>query len=414
MHLPRIGVFHPGTQHSWETARALQNEKLLKWYVTSLFYQPHRFPYTMTKYAPSRLKAKIEAECKRFFHPGLDPRLVRTSGAYELLVRLIGRAGLCQFSYGLNLASNNFLSTRVASLLSVDPVDLIWGYDRCSLEAFRKAEELGVRRVLDRTIGDPRVSNEVMAEVYEDCPEFFNGSRQQIPKYIIDNEDHESDLANVIVVGSEFCKQTILLKRPDIASKIQVIPYCFDEIFFPAPPVIPPVQRPIRFIFIGQANPRKGIHLILRAFSQIPSSAASLTIVGNIQIPKQMFAHFASRVQVVPTVRREEVSRYLSKADCLLLPSYFEGSAISVYEALASGLGVIQSARTGVNIDSTVGYTLARLDVEELTRAIMSVIENPSRLDIWRSNARKFVESFDFATYSTNVRKIVYSAIAGS
>ena len=43
----RIGVFHPGTQHSWQTALAFQEAGMLGWYATSAFYDPARWPYRL-------------------------------------------------------------------------------------------------------------------------------------------------------------------------------------------------------------------------------------------------------------------------------------------------------------------------------------------------------------------------------
>lgn len=94
------------------------------------------------------------------------------------------------------------------------------------------------------------------------------------------------------------------------------------------------------------------------------------------------------------------------RADCLVLPSYFEGSAISIYEALAAGLGVIQSKNTGMEIDLSVGVTLETLSKSELTKAVMSVIETPHLLKSWKSNARRFAEAFTFERYVRNVRRV--------
>jgi hypothetical protein len=36
----KVGVFHPGTQHSWQTALAFQEAGTLAWFATSIFYDP--------------------------------------------------------------------------------------------------------------------------------------------------------------------------------------------------------------------------------------------------------------------------------------------------------------------------------------------------------------------------------------
>ena len=69
----KVAVFHPGTQHSWQTALALQQLERLEWYATSIFYQPDKWPYRLEKILPRALGAKASREFRRFNHPLLDP-----------------------------------------------------------------------------------------------------------------------------------------------------------------------------------------------------------------------------------------------------------------------------------------------------------------------------------------------------
>ncbi|WP_363349452.1 glycosyltransferase family 4 protein [Methylocystis echinoides] len=382
---------------------------MLEWYVTSIFYQPQKWPYRIEAYAPGRLRDLLHRDFKRFYHPDLDAALVQTSGIYEWAFRVARRFGFAESAKKLNKVSNKYLAKRVASILNAEPIDVLWGYDGCCLEAFAQAKKQNVQTVLDKTIGDPRVFNKIIAEVYEEFPEFFETRKFRLPMSTIDRQDHEYDLADRILAGSEFCRESIVTARPELEAKLQVVPYCFDDVFFPQTTrssQTPSVARPVRFIFVGQAGPRKGIHLILRAFEKIEKSAAHLTILGSLQVPREVFAPFADRVEIVPTVRRDEVSCFLEHGDCLLFPSYFEGSAISIYEALASGLGIIQSKNTGVVIDSSVGWTLQQLNVEELLSAIRTIIDSPELLASWKANARGFAERLSFANYAEKVQRI--------
>ena len=45
----KVAVFHPGTQHSWQTAFALQQLGRLQWYATSIFYKPDSLPYLLER-----------------------------------------------------------------------------------------------------------------------------------------------------------------------------------------------------------------------------------------------------------------------------------------------------------------------------------------------------------------------------
>ena len=69
----KVAVFHPGTQHSWQTALALQDLDRLAWYATSIFYRPHHFPYWLERVMPGAIGRRLHAEFVRFSHPRLDP-----------------------------------------------------------------------------------------------------------------------------------------------------------------------------------------------------------------------------------------------------------------------------------------------------------------------------------------------------
>ena len=404
----KVGVFHPGTQHSWQTARALQTIGQLGWYATSIFYNPQRWPYRLANYLPHRLRIKAIAEFKRFYHPDLLPELVHTAGVHEWIERVFARAGFRQVSKRVNVWGNHAFSKSVLRLMESKPVRAVWGYDTSSADVFKKAKDWGVQTILDKTIGDSRVYNSIMQEVYKQYQEFFENKNFRIPQEVIDIQDIEYTFADHIYVGSDFCGDTISdpIARPDVKKKIELLHYCFDDVFFkPVPSTPRPAGKPVRFLFLGEAGPRKGIHLLLRAFARIPVSAATLTIVGQLQIRREAFARYAAGVTVHSTVTRSEVAPFIRNCDCLVFPSYFEGAPITIYEALACGRGVIQSKNMGLDAIPLAGLALEKLDELTLYEALMHVIDRPDILNDWQANAPKLAEQFTFMRYCEAVSR---------
>jgi glycosyltransferase involved in cell wall biosynthesis len=231
---------------------------------------------------------------------------------------------------------------------------------------------------------------------------------------VIDIQDIEYTFADRIYVGSDFCGDTISdpIARPDVKKKIELLPYCFDDVFFrPVPSMPRPARNPVRFLFLGEAGPRKGIHLLLRAFSRIPVSAATLTIVGQLQIRREAFARYAAGVTVHSTVTRSEVAPFIKNCDCLVFPSYFEGSPITIYEALACGRGVIQSKNMGLDAIPLAGLALEKLDEQTLYDALMHVIDRPDILNEWQANAPKLAERFTFTRYCEAVSRCLSTVL---
>ena len=403
----QVAVFHPGTQHSWQTAFALQQLGLLEWYATSIFYKPDEWPYALERVLPRRLAQRLHAEFRRFSHPGLDPALVRTGGMAEWAERLAARARLGRVSGWIDrLGNRRFVEQIAAEIRSQRPFAL-WGYNGSSLTSFALGKAEGRRCILDRTNGDFAVYNAMMAEIADTYGDWFSEGERAIPERVIADDRQEYALADAILVGSPFAANTIRQAVPDpqVQAKLQVLNYCYDEALFErlGPPEPTPRDRPVRFLFMGLVIPRKGIQHLLEAIARIAASAAELTVVGNLQIPREVFARYADRVTYRPTVARADVPAIMASHDVLVLPSYFEGAGIVLYEALAAGCGLIQSDRCAMAVTPQTGILLDRLDSDAVHAAMMTAIEDRDRLNGWRAAAQAEARNYSFARYRQNI-----------
>jgi len=407
----KVAVFHPGTQHSWQTALALQQLDRLQWYATSIFYQPDRMPYRLERILPNSLGARLGREFRRFSHPQLDPALVRTSGVTEWLERVAARAGYRSLARWLDgFGNERFISGMAADLRSSEPFAL-WGFNGSSQSTFELARVQGRTCILDRTNGDFRIYNQLMTELQDEYGEWFLSTERQVPSNTIMGDQREYELADKILVGSSFAGDTVRQATQDtaIAAKVQVLNYCYDEVLFGSLQPPEPVDRtgPVRFLFLGLVIPRKGIHHVLEAIARIPKSAASLTIVGHMNIPPKVFAPYAERVTYIPTVPRSEVPRIMSEHHMFLLPSYFEGAGITLYEALAAGSGLIHSRHCASAVTPETGILLERLDTDSLYAAMMTAIEDRDRLDRWRAAAPGEARKYSFANYRNGIAAVL-------
>ena len=405
----QVAVFHPGTQHSWQTARALQDIGRLEWYATSIFYQPDRWPYLLER-LPGPLGRRLHRDFSRFRAQGLDPALVRTSGIDEWLERIAARAGLRGLARRIDAAGNRRFGRALESAIASDYPFALWGYDASSRDAFEMARRRGRRCILDRTIGHSRAQEIILAQVREQWPQWFEGSGPAILAGALDREEAEYALADVILAGSETAAATIRAHaQSDVSAKLRVLPYCFDEALFGTQPEPRPVRadEPVRFLFIGQLGPRKGLHLLLEAFERLPTGKATLTLVGNLVAPRAAFARHAGRVTHIPHVPRAEVPRIMAEHHVLVFPSYFEGSALSLLEGLASGLALIQSRPAGNGVTPACGLLLDELSVDALTEAMRVALDDRELLDRWRSAAQVEAQSYTFARYRQNVAELL-------
>lgn len=406
-----IAVFHPGTQHSWQTATALQDLDRLAWYATSIFRRPDAFPFWLERVVPGRLGGKLASEFSRFEHPALDPARVRTAGLSEWLERIAARMGLRRTAAAIDSMGNRAFARSLQGALRHEKPVALWGYNGSSADVFAAAAERGLPRILDRTIGDWRAYNAVLERIRETHADWFVPGMGPTGAAQIARDDVEYALADRIVCGSAFCARTVADNSPvpGIADKVSVLPYCYDETLFAAPPAIavPPPGQPIRLLFLGLIAPRKGVQHVLEALSRIPRGVATLTLVGKMDIPERIYARYADRVEWIETVPRSGIPAIMAEHDALLFPSYFEGSALSLLEALAMGLAIIQTEEAGNGASDRSGIVLARPDTDLVQQAILMLAEDRDRLAAMRHAARAEASRYSFAAYRANIAALL-------
>ncbi len=139
--------------------------------------------------------------------------------------------------------------------------------------------------------------------------------------------------------------------------------------------------RPLRVAYVGLAEPRKGLHHALRAWTDSTASTeGSFVIVGRM-LPAyaEMLAPLLAHPRVEVVGFSDRVDAVLAAADVMVLPSLEEGSALVTYEAQAAGCVPLVSTAAGAVLDDGVqGLLHAPGDVAELTRQL-------DRLDADRS-----------------------------
>jgi glycosyltransferase involved in cell wall biosynthesis len=163
--------------------------------------------------------------------------------------------------------------------------------------------------------------------------------------------------ASVLISVSEFTARQI---REYVSTDVPIVvaPHGVDlERFSPKvttwPSELPDRHRPY-ILFVGTVEPRKGLDVLLDAFSSLASEDAEveLWIAGQIgwgtnDIARALESHPAgSRIRTLGYVSDEELVALLVNARAVAYPSRGEGFGLPVLEALACGAPVVTSANT--------------------------------------------------------------------
>jgi glycosyltransferase involved in cell wall biosynthesis len=199
------------------------------------------------------------------------------------------------------------------------------------------------------------------------------------------------ELADAVVVNSEFVKQTFLLQGwPE--SRMHVIYLGVDQAFLDTIPERmgrSEKEEPLRLMFAGGIGKRKGVDTLIDALRLVPNGW-TLDVAGGFVDESSAMRDFIlhdARVNYLGLLSREQLAQQMTRCDAFVFPSYCEGSARVVMEALASGLYVINTPNTGSIVQTGIhGIVVPPGDAEELARAIISAVNN--RTHVYETGVR--------------------------
>jgi glycosyltransferase involved in cell wall biosynthesis len=150
-----------------------------------------------------------------------------------------------------------------------------------------------------------------------------------------------------------------------------------------------PVQRPVRFGFVGSIAPHKGVHTAVEAMRGIAPSDATLHVWGDVEA----FPAYVASMKDCPNVvfegrfREEEKPAVFAAMDVLLVPSIgLESFGLAAREAMASGVPVIASAGGALSemFEPGVGGELFPAGDALALREILSrLVKDPAIIDRW-------------------------------
>lgn len=220
------------------------------------------------------------------------------------------------------------------------------------------------------------------------------GHSHTASRQALEREELEYRLATVLLVPSEFSRQTFV-DRGVREERLMLHQYGFDPVAFP-PPAGPPTrslgpEKPgLQALFMGRGEPRKGLHYALRAW--VDSGAARtgrFVICGSFV---EGYADVLAPWLADPSVHVHgfvtDPAAMMREHDILVLPSVEEGSALVTYEAQASGCVPVVSDAVGARCTHDVdGVVHAARDLPNLTRQLAQLAGSSEELARLRRGA---------------------------
>ena len=347
--------------------------------------------------APGSLLGKLcgrRSKLKQRFHNELRDARVKGFTSSLLLFEGLARArGLG--AWAKIIARDRWFQRKVVGALTsyigfqTSDSPILLSYSYTALEPFRHAKSQGWKTVLFQI--DPGPEEErIVAEEAALVPALA-GNWQPAPSDYWASWREECDLADRILVNSEWSREG-LIRGGVPGEKISRIPLAYEmdvdsgrlseprlQRTYPARFTF---ERPLRVLFLGLINLRKGVARLLEAARILCNEPVEFWLIGPVEIANASTVAEAARVKWFGPVTRKQATEFYRDADVFILPTLSDGFAITQLEAQAHGLPIIASKNCGRVVENGVnGIILDEPSAACIARAVRDCIIDPGRLE---------------------------------
>jgi alpha-maltose-1-phosphate synthase len=372
---------HPtGNENVREATRSLDDAGLLSEFWTSVSWRPEHF---LNSLLPNSLRKELNR--RSFPHLRREQVVCRPwPEAGRLLARRFGIASLLRHEVGrfsVDAVYRSLDEEVAARLLRPLDVNAVYAYEDGALATFRAARRLNKKAIYELPIGYWKLGRELMEEEAALQPEWAMTLPGKIdsPQKLC-RKDEELALATHIVVPSNYVRRS-LSKAGHLKATVSVVPYGAPEVSAERRRSTSPNNK-LRVVFIGALTQRKGLSYLLRAVQGMESSI-TLTLVGRrVGQCKLLDAALRSH-RWIPSLSHAEVLEELRHQDVMVFPSLFEGFALVILEAMASGVPVITTSHGGAPdflSDREDGFLVPVRDVNAIAEKLELLAADRERL----------------------------------
>ena len=369
--------------------------------------------------------------CEALSNVGLSPIIHSSYPKFRLKKRLIGNCQINSYPRKevLSKLPNMLFKDKALALShifqrdtkkSIDRLDsaLAIGWAGHSLTLLAASEIKNIPVILERGSTHIAWQRDKLLEAYDAAG--IRPSMKLIPsEAYIESEMLEYEKASLIHVPSQFCADSFAPFMGEKAqSKIRITRYGFD---LPTPRYSRQTEikgRPLKIGFAGTLSVRKGFFDYCWLANEINIKQAMFEAVGRQdEDSKTILKLYNPPIIPEPSVSRTVLLDRLSQWDILILPSYEEGLAMIIPEALSQNTVVIASDVSGASEyieNGKSGFIFEHGKKHELKEIVEQLIETPEKVvDIQRSlrenNQQRFDAQHYLNKYADSIRELLGS-----
>lgn len=220
--------------------------------------------------------------------------------------------------------------------------------------------------------------------------------------------------ADLILAPSEFVRESLqgYFFSDDISNKIVIVPYggVTEEYNYKKRKVI--AGTSLKLLFVGTITKRKGLDYLIDAVKLTDNPDITLTIIGacNDEKSKDILNRIGDckNINYIGTVPHVKIKEYYLDHHVFCLPSMAEGSSLSTFEALSTGMPCIVTQNAGSTItDGVEGYIVRCGSAEDIADRLSWLYHHPEEIEKMSELARKNAEINSCKQFSIKVGELI-------
>lgn len=239
---------------------------------------------------------------------------------------------------------------------------------------------------------------------------------RDVPKYLRDRRwtaRHEMEYQNADYLACPSCFVVrSFIDRGYSAPKIKMTQYGYDKgVMSPGSQGSMPG---FNVLFLGNGEPRKGLHYLLAAWSAADLPAgAQLSIAGRMEPEyRGIIERYIKNETIFFLGFQANPINILKNSHVLVLPSIEEGSALVTYEARAAGCVVLASDATGAIGQEGEGILFHRPgDTQTLTRQLELLAGDGTQYCRIRASGLALLDMLSWETCGRTLHQVYLEAI---
>jgi glycosyltransferase involved in cell wall biosynthesis len=291
------------------------------------------------------------------------------------------------------------LARQAVRLIDTVHASTIYSFDIQALETFRACSGRPIRLVLEQCVAPRRSQMEMLDRLrLLTAPEEYEKRLAQL-SLLSEREAEEWSLANRIVCPSVYVRDELVRWGVPL-EKIAVVPYGFSRSDQESDNHGKDLANAtLRAVFVGTIEPRKGLQDVVAAMRGLEAGSLQLDVFGSVG-RVDVGDYTAPGVTLHGKVPFEQVRRAYAGADIFVLPSYLEGSATVVYEAMSYGLPCVVTSETGSVVrDGIEGFVVPAGDTKCIAESLELLCRDPNLRARMGQAAIERAREFTFAKY---------------